>query len=543
MWIGAFLAIAGVAERSAEAADHLIGHGISVTRYGGNPVVGKLYKFIAKAGRDGNPLTFTLPTDPSSAGGFVTVGRDMGILTDPLTGGAWTGLGNPPGSNGWKYTNRNAPSGGSVKSLLVGKTRIKLIAKSTGAMPAPSAANGAIDTLIAVDDQRYCARALSPYFKELENRLIKSTHQLPPLGCPCFLGTDADGDRLDDCYETNSRTFVSATDTGTDPEDPDTDGDGIGDGDEVLGTIGGLDLAAMGTNPLRRDILIEYDWFDDGLECFTHSHEPTDTALAQVTAAFAAAPVGNPDGSTGINVTHDRGQGGAFTGGNLIADADGVLTAGVNGVEFANLKAVHFDANRSGYFHYTILPHRYDTNSSSSGHAELPGDDMIVSLYCAGTDVNVAHTIMHELGHNLRLGHGGFDHCNHKPNYNSVMNYLYQFPGVDDDCTPPGNGILDYSIGDRIALDENSLDENLGVCGAPGWDWNGNSILESSVALDLNPTDPLAMFLCGGNLTVLRDSDDWDSLWFFGVAEPDGAPLMPTEIIDCDNPAPLPGGM
>ena len=331
---------------------------------------------------------------------------------------------------------------------------------------------------------------------------------------------------------------MSPTDAGTDPENPDTDGDGIGDGDEVLGTIGGLDLPAMGTNPLRRDILIEYDWFDDGLECFTHSHAPTATALAQVTAAFAAAPVGNPDGSTGINVIHDRGQGGAFTGGNLIADADGVLIAGVNGAEFANLKAVHFDANRSGYFHYTILPHRYDTNSSSSGQAELPGDDMIVSLYCAGTDVNVAHTIMHELGHNLRLRHGGFDHCNYKPNYNSVMNYRYQFPGVDDDCTPPGNGILDYSIGDRIPLDENNLDENLGVCGAPGWDWNGNMILESGIAVDLNPTDPLAMFFCGGVLTVLRDSDDWASLWFFGVAQPDGAPLMPTVIIDCDNPAP-----
>ena len=188
-WIGAFLALAVAAERSVEAADHLIGHGISVTRYGANPVVGKLYKFIARAGRDGNPLNFTLPTNPSLTGGFVTVGRDAGILTDPLTGGAWTGLGNPPGANGWKYTNRNAPSGGSVKSLLVKRSGIKLVAKSAGAMPAPSAANGAIDTLIAVDTERYCARALSPHFKELENRLIKSTNQLPPPGCPCFLGT------------------------------------------------------------------------------------------------------------------------------------------------------------------------------------------------------------------------------------------------------------------------------------------------------------------------------------------------------------------
>ena len=542
-WIAVCLAVTGAAVRSATAADHLIGHAVSTTKYGGNPAVGRLYKFIAKAGRDGNPLTFTLPADPGSTGSVVNVGRGAGLLTDPLTGGAWTGIGNPPGSNGWKYTNKSAPIGGPVKSLLVTKTRIKLIAKSAGTMPPPAAPNGAIDTLIAVDAERYCARAQSPHFKEVENRLIKSTNQLPPPSCPCFLG-DTDGDRLDDCYETNTMIFVSPTDTGTDPEDADTDDDGIGDGDEVVGTLGGLDLAAMGTNPLRRDILIEYDWFDDGLECFLpHSHRPTAEALALVTAAFAAAPVANPDGSTGISVIHDRGQGGPFTGGNLIADADGVLVAGVNGVEFKNHKAVNFDANRSGYFHYTILPHRYDTNSDSSGQAELPGDDMIVSLYCAGSDVNVGHTIMHELGHNLGLGHGGSDHCNYKPNYNSVMNYLYQFPGVDDDCTPPGNGILDYSIGDRIPLDENNLDETQGVCGSPGWDWNGNSILESGVVLDLNPTDPLAMYLCGGVLTVLHDSDDWSSLWLLGTADPDGAPRTRTEIIDCDNPAPMPEDM
>ena len=33
---------------------------------------------------------------------------------------------------------------------------------------------------------------------------------------------------------------------------------------------------------------------------------------------------------------------------------------------------------------------------------------------------------MHELGHNLRLEHGGGDDVNYKPNYLSVMNYLYE---------------------------------------------------------------------------------------------------------------------
>ena len=78
---------------------------------------------------------------------------------------------------------------------------------------------------------------------------------------------------------------------------------------------------------------------------------------------------------------------------------------------------------------------------------------MIVSLQCSNSTPNVSNTIVHELGHNLLLRHGGFENCNYKPNYNSVMNYQYQFPGVDTNCTPPGNGVLDYSIGDRITLE------------------------------------------------------------------------------------------
>ena len=41
----------------------------------------------------------------------------------------------------------------------------------------------------------------------------------------CVLGTDTDGDRLDDCHETNTGTFVSSTNTGTSPVLTDTDGD------------------------------------------------------------------------------------------------------------------------------------------------------------------------------------------------------------------------------------------------------------------------------------------------------------------------------
>ena len=351
-------------------------------------------------------------------------------------------------------------------------------------------------------------------------------------------GPDTDNDRLPDSVETDTGVYVSPSDTGTDPNDADTDDDGIDDGDEVLGTLAGLDLPGMGASPLRQDLLLEYDWFDDSLDCAAHSHQPTAAAIAAAGTAFDTSPVSNPNGVTGVNLISDYGQGGVFTGGNLIADENGVIDSGVNGADFLAYKAANFAANRNGYFHYVLLPHRYGTDSNSSGQAELPGDDLIVSLYCAHSDSNVANTILHELGHNLLLHHGGDVSCNYKPNYNSVMSYKYQFPGVDNDCTPPGNGVLNYSIGDRIDLDENDLDENNGTCG-PGfpWDWNGNVTIENPVVFDINSADAFQEGACGGTLTTLSDFDDWGNLYFDGLTDADRALLIPQEIIT-EQPVP-----
>ncbi len=358
----------------------------------------------------------------------------------------------------------------------------------------------------------------------------------------CIDPTDTDGDRLKDCVETNTGIFVDANNTGTDPNNPDTDGDAIKDGDEALGTLAGLDLPALGASPVHKDILLEYDWIEDSLECGAHTHKPNIGAINKVKAAFAGATLSNPDGTTGVNVIQDYGQGGVFDGGNLFTDADGDIAGGVNSTEFNAHKAANFNSNRHGYFHYVLFPHTYN-NGKSSGQAELPGDDLIVSLYCAHTDQNVANTIVHELGHNLILGHGGFENRNWKPNYNSVMNYKYQFNGIDicSDADPNGNGILNYSIGDRIDLNENNLNENHGTCGSgvsPAWDWNGSGTIESSVVKDINCDSGE---VCDGSLDNLQDNDDWKQIVFTGLSDADGA-VAPrdVEIISCDNPAPMP---
>jgi hypothetical protein len=350
----------------------------------------------------------------------------------------------------------------------------------------------------------------------------------------CVATTDTDGDRLPDAVETGTGTFVSAAATGTNAAVADTDGDGIKDGDETLGTTGGLNLYGMGARPVKKNLLFEFDWFDDNNDpgiCAAHSHRPSATAVGKVATAFANAPVANPDGSTGITVISDYGQGGLFTGGNLIADADGVIAGGVNDADFASIKAAQFAANREGYFHYTLMPHRYGLTSNSSGQAELPGDDLIVSLYCYGSDGNVANTIVHEVGHNLNLRHGGFENVNYKPNYNSVMNYEYQFPGVDTNCTVPGDGLLDYSRGTRAALNENALVETDGICGGVDIDWSGNGLIDAgTVSVNLN-------FSYDSVKTTLQDHDDWGNILLSGVLDGDGASVIAQEIIT-EQPVP-----
>ncbi len=363
------------------------------------------------------------------------------------------------------------------------------------------------------------------------------------LGAGTDCTTDGDSDGIVDAFETDDCLLSLPCATGTDPTNPDTDGDGLLDGEEVFGTAGGVDLPAMGADPCRKDIFVETDWTDDSFDIGSHSHRPTTSVVNAIVGAFANSPVPNPDGSIGINLHVDYGQGGAFTGGNFISGSPAFI---VFGSEFNSLKAIHFDPDRKGYFHYSIFTHRYNSSTNnSSGVAEINADDFMVTLPFSPTSTSaVSKTMMHELGHNLNLRHGGFENRNYKPNYNSVMNYRFQFPGIDGgDCNSIGNGIIDYSIGTRIVLNENNLDESAGVCGATPIDWNGGGI-QSGVIRNINCSAGTTT-ACGesnGNCddsscNQLQDFNDWANIVYDNLGVGDFAAR---ETVTCQDDPGLP---
>jgi hypothetical protein len=108
------------------------------------------------------------------------------------------------------------------------------------------------------------------------------------------------------------------------------------------------------------------------------------------------------------------------------------------------------------------------TASTSSGYAERPGNDFIVSLgsYTAyqGSIGQQSGTLMHEVGHTLGLYHGGEDDINCKPNYPSVMNYLYQFTEADGGQL--ADRPLDYSRALYTTIDESSLTNGMKIIGS-----------------------------------------------------------------------------
>jgi hypothetical protein len=267
---------------------------------------------------------------------------------------------------------------------------------------------------------------------------------------------------------------------------PDTDGDGLQDAWEQNGIDtngdGVADLVLSDANPLRKDIYIEVDYMDcavTGGDCpagDTHNHVPRPGAIAEVVAAFADAPVVNPDGSTGITMHIEVDD--ALP--HMAYLNKGCYDAVPGEGEFMALKNdpswFGIDNPRRPIYHYAIFAHQQSAGKTSAGCGDVGGPNFEVAFgewytdapngdfdadgtpdIHVGTERHQAATLMHELGHNLGLRHGGAEQLNHKPNYLSIMNYSFCLDGLI-----PVNRI-DYSRQVLAPLDEMHLDESLGI--------------------------------------------------------------------------------
>ena len=356
-------------------------------------------------------------------------------------------------------------------------------------------------------------------------------------GCPDL--TDSDNDRLPDYVETNNGIYISLFQTGSDPLNPDTDADFLPDGDEVLGTTDGLILP--NASPVLKDIYIECDWFQGVFQGRTENYRPTAAVESRLTTAFRQSGTPNPYGlPSGIVIHLDYGQNAHNSGGNQLPGQPTFITFDS---QFNQYKADHFDPRRKGYYHYVIFANRYNSSSNgSSGYAEINGDDFMVTMVNYNSTNNMANTIAHELGHNLGLRHGGFENRNRKPNYNSVMNYEHQFTGVDTNSDTFGDGLLDYSHGMNISLNESALLEAQGVNGTTPIDWSRNGSIEPNpIALNLNcSTWPESCGSSGGgncydsNCSTLQDYDDWNNINWNRLNQSNDRRPAP-DIIQCDN--------
>jgi hypothetical protein len=388
-------------------------------------------------------------------------------------------------------------------------------------------------------------------YGNLWDTVTVDVHKLlePPEPDFWFSTYDA-GELASDCVSWEAQ--VVATSKGN----VDSDGDKFLDNWE-LNYYNGIDMAAIGADPLHKDLFVEADYMNYGGNLLP----PADN-LDDAVGMFANAPVSNPDGHGGITLHIDTGgadanhEPGTFSrfdlgGGGPVTNkvnlgADTVGCASYDWSEFQSYKDTYFSYSRLPIFHYMIFAYDlapcFDGTSGISRNGNTDAvfikgaTDFIVSLGEWGTVHGTADeregTFIHEFGHNLGLRHGGNDHVNYKPNYLSVMSYMWQTTGIWRD----GGWTFDYSRLLLPTLNENSLNEAVGLgpltlpngyatkwfCpnhsiafyyANPWVDWNCNGVKQSGVKADINWKDyPYTP----GAYTVLGSQNNWANITFSG---------------------------
>ncbi len=304
----------------------------------------------------------------------------------------------------------------------------------------------------------------------------------------------------------------------------DSDGDGLLDEWEINGypapSGATINLATLGCDPRRKDLLIEVDWIS--------AAAPQAGIWNDIITTFNNAPVLNPDGSQGINAIIDRGQGGGLSGGGTILTNHSVMDFGsapagtTNFVSFDTYKSnsSNFNADRRNIFHYAIFGRARP--NGTSGRGEIWGNDFMMTFVNFGVwsqQLAQSGTFLHELGHNLSWRHGGIDNgagdanTLYKANFHSVMNYRYQFPGISTDCDVTPDGVLGFSEGIFRNINESTARETDGICDGGNIDYNCDGDTNDMGPYDINTRPSLCPN--GGDGTtnsVHRDYDQWGNL-------------------------------
>lgn len=395
---------------------------------------------------------------------------------------------------------------------------------------------------------------------DLEPTLAAAGAEVTSPACPLGWLAAADG-------------TCASQDTGAD-----SDGDGISDFAEVYGVLRAdgtvLDLAALGAGVGTRDVFLEIDYLP--------GRQPSEAAIGLVQAAFLNAPA-TSSGSVGVALH-------ATLGHEVGAEYSRI------DISFSQIDAIKqtygYDTARAGIFHYVLFADQLAVPAGmqvtaaelaqvegSSGLSQgIPGENLVVTLGAQPAHITAdrwaivqAGTLMHELGHNLGLYHGGFtvdaqgqvlpDQDNkNKPHYLSVMNYNYQMePFVFNDVFT-----LDYARYNIAGVDSSALNEVEAF--APGWGTTEQDLAQytglrmydktkanyvtvlgnASSQLDFNnngsiETAPYSLDVSGTGYiySYLGLVDDWSQLNFLGPST--SATQTVTRVItlhDCCAPRP-----
>lgn len=302
---------------------------------------------------------------------------------------------------------------------------------------------------------------------------------------PSATRPDTDGDGIVDEIERLLGTRITNVDT---------DGDALPDGWEVLGLDFGsefVNLPALGANPLRRDIFVQYDYERGAkvepetwpyvIELFRRygiTLHLTENERPRPTSGFPAP-------TTGVTSTIGAEQAAA-----TIDPATGQYYFPPKLSWTHHYIYSRHNPGRSGAWHHVTI----DVNTLNCPLTTPDPQNDPVCRWFTGEDGRMytwrfasehIYRIVHELGHNLGLGHGGrqgsgaqrrlgdvvyyeggWENTNQKPHYISVMNYRYSTSHLCyKAATNEWISATDFQSGTLPVLNEAALFES----GSPGY--------------------------------------------------------------------------